>query len=489
MLSRIQKGEAAGIISWSPDRLARNSVDGGLVIHMIDTGDIADLQFCSGTFEPTSAGKLMLSVLFGMSKYYTDSLSDGIKRAQRQRIQSGHWPYRAPIGYLFDRNVRKVIVDPVRGPLIRKMFELYSTGDYTLERLKNIMTAAGLMNPPTKHRGNRPFQKGHYQQMLRQPFYTGMLRYHGELFEAKHQPLASQHLYDKCQQVMATRGRSQRKTLTPFLYRGMFTCGECGCAITMQVQKGHRYLHCTRAKGCCSQHQYIREEDVTKQILGAIEQFTLPLASIQNLMTEVNSKQKEIASSKAAQIRSDTAQIVELDAKLGRLTDIYVDGSIAVQQYQQKKEKLLQRKRKHAENIDALKSDPNSSLEPFTRFIRSLTEPQKVIDGTDVRQQRDFFEKVASNLQIKNKRVLWEPRGPWKYVEEMGRFAREHLATCSACAMKNAACPLRWSALSRNRTSLRDIQEFFLEHAGVVPFLESTGNRMHLKDKGASISF
>ncbi len=29
MLSRIEKGEANGILAWHPDRLARNSVDGG----------------------------------------------------------------------------------------------------------------------------------------------------------------------------------------------------------------------------------------------------------------------------------------------------------------------------------------------------------------------------------------------------------------------------------------------------------------------------
>src|SRR5256885_1910899 len=45
MLARIKRGEASGIIAWSPDRLARNSVDGGQIIHFIDTGAIRDLQF------------------------------------------------------------------------------------------------------------------------------------------------------------------------------------------------------------------------------------------------------------------------------------------------------------------------------------------------------------------------------------------------------------------------------------------------------------
>ena len=35
MLERIEKGEASGILAWHPDRLARNSVDGGKVIYLV----------------------------------------------------------------------------------------------------------------------------------------------------------------------------------------------------------------------------------------------------------------------------------------------------------------------------------------------------------------------------------------------------------------------------------------------------------------------
>src|SRR4051812_24480982 len=42
MMKRLAKGEADGIIAWHPDRLARNMVDGGEIIHLIDTGKITD---------------------------------------------------------------------------------------------------------------------------------------------------------------------------------------------------------------------------------------------------------------------------------------------------------------------------------------------------------------------------------------------------------------------------------------------------------------
>jgi len=53
MIERIEKEEASGILAWHPDRLARNSVDGGRIIYMIDTGKIKFLKFPQFWFDAT----------------------------------------------------------------------------------------------------------------------------------------------------------------------------------------------------------------------------------------------------------------------------------------------------------------------------------------------------------------------------------------------------------------------------------------------------
>ncbi len=89
MLKRIEHGEADGILAWHPDRLARNSVDGGQIIYLIDCGRIAALKFPQFWFEPTPQGKFMLNIAFGQSKYYVDSLSENTKRGLRQKVRRG----------------------------------------------------------------------------------------------------------------------------------------------------------------------------------------------------------------------------------------------------------------------------------------------------------------------------------------------------------------------------------------------------------------
>lgn len=87
LLKRIERGEAQGIVSWHPDRLARNSVDGGKIIYLLDTNKLVDLKFPTFWFENTPQGKFMLSIAFGQSKYYVDNLSENVARGMRYTFQ------------------------------------------------------------------------------------------------------------------------------------------------------------------------------------------------------------------------------------------------------------------------------------------------------------------------------------------------------------------------------------------------------------------
>jgi DNA invertase Pin-like site-specific DNA recombinase len=89
MMKALEKGEAQAILAWHPDRLARNSIDGGRVIYDLDTGKVATLKFPTHWFENTPQGKFMLQIAFGQSKYYVDNLSENIKRGIRKKLRDG----------------------------------------------------------------------------------------------------------------------------------------------------------------------------------------------------------------------------------------------------------------------------------------------------------------------------------------------------------------------------------------------------------------
>jgi len=122
MLRRLEAGEAQGIISWHPDRLARNPIDGGQVIYLVDREIIKSLKFPTFWFEDTPQGKFMLNIAFGQSKYFIDNLSENVKRGLRQKLRRGEWPGWAPIGYLNDYKNHTIIKDTDKSAYIKKVF-------------------------------------------------------------------------------------------------------------------------------------------------------------------------------------------------------------------------------------------------------------------------------------------------------------------------------------------------------------------------------
>src|SRR3989339_2288180 len=166
MLDRIEKGEADGIISWHPDRLARNSVDGGKIIYLLDCGRITALKFPQFWFEPTPQGKFMLNIAFGQSKYYVDSLSENTKRGLRQKVRRGEYPGLAPIGYINDVRNKSIIVDKRKAKVIKAAFEYYATGNARLEDVSDFLAQRGILS-----RGGKRIHKTRATFILSNPFY------------------------------------------------------------------------------------------------------------------------------------------------------------------------------------------------------------------------------------------------------------------------------------------------------------------------------
>ena len=152
MLSEIEKGNAEGILAWNPDRLARNSIDGGRIIYLVDTGKIQSLKFPTFWFEPTPQGKFMLSVAFGQAKYYTDNLRENILRGIRQKIRRGELSAKAPLGYFNEPRLRTIEPDKKTFNKVKEILRAFATGNYTLTQIQSKMFSLGLVGPKSGKR-------------------------------------------------------------------------------------------------------------------------------------------------------------------------------------------------------------------------------------------------------------------------------------------------------------------------------------------------
>src|SRR5258707_3089528 len=102
-----------------------------------------------------SSEKFMHGIKVLMAKNYVDNLSEEVKKGMREKAEQGYWPTVAPVGYVNNLSTHRIEVDPVRGPLVAQIFELYATGDYSLSAMTRRAFEIGLRHPRAHHRMTR----------------------------------------------------------------------------------------------------------------------------------------------------------------------------------------------------------------------------------------------------------------------------------------------------------------------------------------------
>ena len=418
MIKSIESGEASGILAWHPDRLARNSIDGGQIIYLVDTGKITALKFPTFWFDATPQGKFMLSIAFGQSKYYIDNLSENVKRGLRQKVRRGEQSGVAITGYLNDKVNHKIIPDPKRFTLVKKLFEFYATGEYSLKSLRNKMTDLGLMS-----KSGKVFTISNIQMFLKNPFYYGAFYFNGELHQGKHKPMITKKLFDKCQKVMEIKAHKMKRGQKEYAFRSLLECGECGCSITSETQKEHNYYRCTKKKDNCSQ-KYIREELLAEQISNIIQKVSLPSTWTKKMVNELDKEKEDNVQVEKTFSQNLKSQIIEHEEKLDKLLDLHLSETISTEEYTTKKQKILNQKIEISEKLSDFEKKGNHWLELCKNFILTANQAQIVALRGNFSEKKNFLKKVGSNPILRERRVFVFYKNPWKLLENSFAKAR-----------------------------------------------------------------
>ena len=411
MLDEIEK-VGGNILAWNPDRLARNSVDGGRVIYLLDTGKLASLKFPTFWCDNTGQGKFMLNMAFGQSKYYVDSLSENTKRGLRQKVRNGEYPTLAPVGYINDSRIKSVIVDRKKAKIIKQAFELYVKGNQRLEDIANFLAKKNIISK----RGNI-IHKSRATSILSNPFYTGLFRYGGELHEGKHEPIISKKLFDQAQEMLKLRGKPDRKAKNePQSFCGLISCASCGMMITgeykVKKQKNgnvHEYIyyHCTKKnKSVKCKEPCIRQEELSNQLSSIIQKVSLPKDWAEELNRIALEDHKNSAQFLTAGVKEKEEKIQNIKIKLERLLTGYLDQDIEKEIYRAEKSKLLFSKKSLEEEIISLSHKQNAWLEPFQNWVKVAQGLDKIAFDTDLFAKKVVAKEIfGSNLLLCEKTV------------------------------------------------------------------------------------
>lgn len=262
------------IFSLHSDRLARN-VEDHIALRKLfkENGVSITYALQPGMDNNTAFGQTMDTMTAAFNEMQRLVVKEKTKGALLEKVGEGWFPGVAPLGYknVDNPNFRKgeisrriIVPDPETAPFVKEMFELYATGNYSLEALAELMAKKGL-----RTRRGKMIHHHKLPETLRNRLYIGKLNWGGVRIEkAKHQPIIGKNLFERVQRVTVRRNKgAERKRKYKFLLRGIVHCAKCGrrlCAEWHTKPSGLRfgYYHCPNN---CSE-TYVQVSDLEIQI-------------------------------------------------------------------------------------------------------------------------------------------------------------------------------------------------------------------------------
>ncbi len=415
------------------DRLSRNIFDKRVawlyekaISNEIELHFVSDAQVIN---DKMSAGdKFAFGMKLGLSKYYSDAISDNVKRALEQKRKNGEWPGMVRIGYSNipldqeNRTRKDIVIDPEKGHLVKKLFELYSTGNYSLEALRQKITDAGL-----RTRNNKILTKSGVENIINDSFYCGiaMSKKHGN-YNHKYPRLISRELFDLCQQIREGRRNRPSKIISKdFIFKGLLKCKNCGCVITAQTKikksgLSFTYYSCTNGKGIC-QRIYTPEKVLLDPIYELLDKFSDISEQLQTqLIDEIRKNTEDEVVFQKAQIDRIRNEYDMLKKRQDSLLDAYLDHSITKEVYDKKnteiqnKIEVLELEMGEHSNADFEYKTTVSKVVFMARHAKAIFET-----SSEPAQKRAFLNFVLENPTLDGKKLYFSIASPFNLLLEL----------------------------------------------------------------------
>jgi site-specific DNA recombinase len=407
MLKELEKAQGSIIYCWKLNRLARNMVDGGQIIWLMDRGCITEIKTHGQNFTNTPFDKFMMSLQFSQAKIMVDELAIDVKRGLEKKLNLGGWPGRTPAGYLNDptglKGQKKVFVDPVKSSYVIKLFSLFSSGGFSLKDIVKILYSDGFRT----RQGGKVHASVLYR-MLNNPFYMGLMIRGGKHYEGNHEPLVSKELYDQCQNVFNGNRSSKQKHLFPL--RGFITCPDCGCMVTASLQKGHQYYHCTNGKGLHNgKREYFKSEVLNTEVAKKFQDLQFDEELIEIMYQAAKAKDNSALSFMETAKARIVNQLNSLTQKRERIEDAFIDGQLSKDRYEARildlnnQEADMKTQAKHMERQISLEGQ--DTIEQTKKaFLTARYAEKDFLCGDDL-QKHELTKILLSNLTVKNQKV------------------------------------------------------------------------------------
>lgn len=425
-----QTDEKIAVCFDKVDRLSRNvfdkrvselyekAVSDEIELHFVSDGQVINSQM-------SAVEKFQFGMSLGLAKYYSDAISDNVRRAFEQKRRKGEVTGYCVLGYINTDDVsgnKTIVPDPRRAHLLVKVFEMYASGLHSVKSIASEISEMDLTN-----RQDKPVTKSTIYRILNETFYYGLAysKKYDLYYPHKYARLIDKRLYDQCQEVRKKRKKTPSKVSSKdFVFSGMLTCADCGCAISPELKRKksgreYRLYSCTNSKGVCKR-RYVNENDLLKPIQDILDQFgSISLKTQQRLVDELRkTTEAEVAFHKAQTTRIQSEYNNLVDRK-SRLIDAYLDQSITQPDYDKKLQEIMDRLQSLTIELEEHTQADHDYKTTVGTVLSVARRANEIFVSSEIHEKRQFINFLVQNPQMKERELVFELRKPFNYILDL----------------------------------------------------------------------
>lgn len=366
--------------------------------------------------------ELRLGIMSSIAQQEVARLSERVKFGHKKSIENGVVLGNSRI-YGYRKENKKLVIDEKEAEMVRKIFELYATGNYSLRKLETILYNDGyrslsggkIMHNTIKGIIENPKYKGFYcgnkvkivdYRTKEQKFLPSneWIMYKDETGETVPE-IVDEQTWQKCNEILSAkcdnikRNIAGKKSTSPL--SGKIFCADCGCPYyhnsfghgTKLGIKYHWICKSKKEKSTNCKSKAILDEEFYHIMSCYFKQFK---AEINNSTEKIIELYKEQASSSSsrAEFNQLASKLEQFHLRQDRLFELYEDGSITKERFNDQNEKLEAQISEIKNQMNRCRTD-ESSMNELIQKINILRKAFIVDDFTD---EEDLSKDVVLAL-------------------------------------------------------------------------------------------
>lgn len=419
MMGFMNKEGITHLLVEKVDRLTRNLKDAVLVNDWVDANESRHIHFVKQSLvvhkNARSDEKFRWDIEIVMAKKFIANLSEEVKKGQKEKVSQGWLPSKPLIGYVTtgEKGKKIHVIDPTNAVYVRKAFEYYSSGNYSMKALIDKLYEDGF-----RTRSGGKMVKSRVEDMLSEPFYYGAMRWKDILYtNGKHEPIISKELYDKVKDIRTGR-KTPYKSRHSFVFSKMIKCGECDGTITAEIQKGITYYHCNHYKNC-QQKVYAPEKQVEEQVLDFFKVFeNITQEEADELKTRIKEDHAEEIKYKENAIQTLQDRYNKLEKRLEVLYEDRLDEKITPAFWESKKLEVDKEQASILSDLKRIKNEETKYYEIGINIMDLARNAGRIYEKRTPEEKRLLLNSMFASMTLLGKDLTCEPKEAIKVLSK-----------------------------------------------------------------------